>query len=304
MPPRRLSLVLAVLLLSWGAVGLRAQGTGCAGPGAVPMSGRLGKSETTRNFLALTVYPTAPGAPFGRIPELESFPGWTDAGEPVLDADGGWIYAFDSDEAGVGASYFWLVRRARFTDPPLAPTPRQIAFSMAGVDPSRCDADLQPTAAGREALGEAAGHWCGRVKVYLDDYLGIAPFYFDRPLGADERLDLADPDELWNWMRVMYRHESGREPVIDRATFDRGVRLAQDYIAGGDRLPRPLADYLSPCGPGSAPPAAAAAASGDGIPPPEELMQMLGALDAISANLAASQRQVDALRDRIEALLQ
>lgn len=298
--PALARLLLAALLCGPGVAGGAEDLAGCLEPGVVPMAERISKSELTRNFLALTVYAAEPGGPFRRIAELERFPGWTDAGEPVLDADGGWIYAFDHDEAGVGASYYWLLRRAQFAEPRLSPTPRQLAHSMAGVAPAQCGPDLRPTAEGTRAWGEAAPRWCGRVARYLEEWLALAPRYFARPPGPDDPLDLRDPEELWNWMRVMYHHESGRETVLTRATFDRGIRLAADYISAGDRLERPLSDYLHPCeGP---------VAAADPVPPQaaqpttEELMQVLGQLDALSASLGALQRQVDALREEVEAM--
>lgn len=296
MPALRLALLLALWPLATAAQ------DGC---GAVPMAERVSKSERTRNFLALTVYPPEPGAPFNRIPEIEALPGWTDREAPVIDADGGWIYAFESDEAGVAASYFWLMRRARANDPALSPTPRQVSFSIAGVAPSRCGPDLAPSAEGEAAFGADAPYWCGRVARYLEEYLALSPLYFGRPLGPDERLDLRDPEVLWNWLRVMYHHESGRTPVVDRATFDRGMRLASDYLAAGDRLDRPLSDYAGPCAGGAAPvqaQAAPAAPAAPGQGPDAELMQVLGRLDAISANLQVLQRQVDDLRGQVQAL--
>lgn len=284
--------------------------TDCQNPGVTPMSERVSKSELTRNFIALTVYAPAPGAPFRRVAEIEQFPGWTDQGEPVLDSDGGWIYAFEHDESGVGASYFWLLRRAQFTDPKLLPTPRQIAYSMAGVHPSRCSPDLQPTPEGLAAWAEAAPRWCGRVARYLDEWLALARHYYHTPPGPDDVLDFRDPDQLWQWMQVMYHHESGRTPVVDRATFDRGVRLATDFISAGDRLERPITDYLHPCGPTSGQILAEDSLAAEPATPPlagppsdyEELMQILGTLDAMSATLAVMQRQVDDLRGRVEAL--
>lgn len=270
---------------------------GCESSAVTSMSERVSKSELTRNFLALTVYAPAADAPFGRIPEIENFPGWSDRGERVLDADGGWIYAFDHDESGVGVSYYWLLRRARFTEPKLSPTPRQLAHSMAGVAPSSCGPDLRPTPAGIAAHGDAAPRWCSRVGRYIEEWLGLAPLYFGRPLGPDEVLDLRDPDELWNWMRVMYHHEAGRTPVVDRATFDRGIRLAADYISAGDRLERPLSDYLDPCG-AQASPSSAGTEAAQGF----EIVELLRTLDAIDANLAAARQQVEELRARLNAL--
>ncbi|EYD76433.1 hypothetical protein Rumeso_01991 [Rubellimicrobium mesophilum DSM 19309] len=292
-----------LVLAATGALGQDSSSSnaGCVDPNVVPMSERVNKSEFTRNFLALTVYRPAPGAEFRRIAELESFPGWTDEGERVLDSADGWIYRFSSDEAGVGASYFWLLRRAQFTDPKLSPTPRQLAYSMAGVNPASCDGDARPTAAGVAQYGAAAERWCGRIARYLDEWLGLAPLYFAVPPGPDEAMDLSDPDVLWDWMRVMYHHESGRTPVVDRATFERGVRLAADYIRDGDRLERPLGDYLYPCGAE----AVAATALSPGPPATDDaaLRRMLDALDRLSSDLSAMQAQVDGLRSEVEAAL-
>lgn len=231
-----------------GASSSAAAETACVVPDVLPMDKRQKKSETSRNFLALTVYRPEKGKPYSRIAELENFPGWTD-NQSTIDTQDGWIYAFDSDESGVGVSYYWLMKRARYLQNRLRPVVSDAAFSMAGVDPSFCSVDFAPTAEGINAADspkEAKAN-CGKVMEYKTGYLAHSKRYFSRNIDWNTQIDLTNPDELWNWMRTMYRHESGREIVVGRETFDRGIKLAKEYLNNGNTLPRPYADYLYSC---------------------------------------------------------
>ena len=179
----------------------------------------------------------------------------------MTDSSGGLIPALMTDEAGVAISQVWVKKRAWFTHG-LMITPRLLAHSMAGVEPSACDAQVTPTTDGvAAAAGNAAkaAKACDRVVAYLRGYIGFAggrgfaESYFGwTRFDIDETLNLTDAETAWNWMRSTDSHELGRAPVIDRETFERGVRLGDDYIAVFyDGSPatsmRPLSFYQDPC---------------------------------------------------------
>lgn len=216
---------------------------------------RITLSEKTRNFLAITFYPDGAGV-IRLLPYFAEFPGLAAQGG-LTDSRGGLIPALRTDEAGAAISWVWIRKRALFTEG-LRLKPRTVAHSMAGVDPGACDPQMRPTPAGVEAVGDAsAKNACDRVAAYLRGYVGFAngrdfaSDYFGRRVGVDEDLNLAEPETAWNWMRVMYSHESGRPPVITRSAFDRGVRFGDDYIASFyDGVPdvlRPVEFYQDPC---------------------------------------------------------
>ncbi|WP_210248878.1 M23 family metallopeptidase [Aureimonas leprariae] len=214
-------------------------------------------SEQSRNFLAITFYPAADGSPPRLLPYFSNFPGLSPEEGP-RDSRNGVIPRLKTDEAGVAISWVWLRKRALYTDG-LALTPRQVAHSMAGVEPSMCDtADINPTAAALRNFGVAtAVDACARVAAYLRGYIGFAngrnfaSDYFGRNVGIDETLNLAVEADAFNWMRTMYSHESGKAAVVDAATFGRGIRFGEDYIAAYyDNRPdalHPLAYYSDPC---------------------------------------------------------
>ncbi len=212
-------------------------------------------SERSRNFLAITFYPDVSGT-ITMLPYVAAFPGLSPRPGP-LDSKGGLIPRLHTDEAGVALSWVWLKRRARYLDGMVA-TPRAIIHSMAGVDPTVCDAQLVPTDAAREAMGaEAAATACAAVLAYGRGYLGLANGRgfaretFGREIGIDEMLNFEDPETAWRWMAAMYSHESGRAPVIDRETFDRGKVMGEDWIAahygGASERMRPVAFYSAAC---------------------------------------------------------
>ena len=231
-------------------------GSTCIPPNVVPIEQRFTKSEKSRNFLALTVYRDESSGKFSRIGEIEDFPGWFDDSAAITDKDGGWIYAFNSDESGVGVSYYWLMKRTRYVPDKLHPTFRQLAFSMAGVPSAACDSNLNTTPEALKIYGNVntAEKWCGRVKQYRNGWLGAdgksghAKFYFEPDVpNFDSGLDLQSTDVLWSVLRTMYRHESGRDMVLDRLTFDRGISLGKDYLKHGKVLPKPYGQYLFKC---------------------------------------------------------
>ncbi|RWO88575.1 M23 family metallopeptidase [Mesorhizobium sp.] len=213
-------------------------------------------SEITRNFLAITFYPDASGT-IRLLPYFSSFPGLVQGGGKI-DSAGGLIPELTTDEAGVAISRVWIRKRAQFTEG-LRVTPRMVAHSMAGVDPSACDAQVNPTEAGIAAAGSAnkARVMCNKVVSYLRGYIGLgggrgfATDYFGRRVSSDELLDLGESDTSWNWMRTMYSHESGRAPVIGHEAFDRGIAMGDHYISfhydqAADAM-KPIAFYSDPC---------------------------------------------------------
>ena len=214
-------------------------------------------SEITRNFLAITFYPDASGI-IAIHPYVLQFPGYTPVGG-MFDSAGGLVPALFTDEAGVAISWVWIDKRAEFIKGSSF-TPRQAAYSMAGVDPAACTSDLSASAKGIAAAGNnisEATASCDRVLVYLRGYIGFsggrnfAADYFGRSVGPDEKLSLLDKSVRWNWMRTMYSHESGHPPVIDQDVFERGMRFGNDYIASfynqDPTALRKLSYYSDPC---------------------------------------------------------
>ncbi|WP_306752405.1 M23 family metallopeptidase [Paracoccus actinidiae] len=215
-------------------------------------SDRVTLSEKTRNFLAITFYPPKVGERIIVHPYVATFPGTSvepglfDSADPP-----GLIPRMKSDEAGVGLSWVWLNKRARFVAAQTA-TPRNIAYSMAGVDPVTCTAEILPVSDDAKSRSS-----CKAVSVYLAGYIGFgsgrnfAADYFGRSVGIDEVLNFAHPEVAFNWMRTMYSHESKRVALVDADTFIRGVRYGEDWIAeyyGGETgRVRPDAWYGDPC---------------------------------------------------------
>lgn len=271
-------------------------------------------SELTRNFLAITFYP-GPDGTTAVLPYFRDFPAYAAEGGRI-DSGGGLIPALSTDEGGVAISRVWMRKRALFTQG-LVVTPRTVAHSMAGVDPSGCDAQLAPTPAGVTAAGGdavRAERACGRVAAYLQGYVGFgggrgfARDYFGRNVVVDETLNLRDPDTAYNWMRTMYSHESGRAPVIGREVFERGIRYGDDFVAvyydgaPADTL-RPATFYADPCnfsqpGCGSAlqsTETGAAVALDQGVA--RQLSQITRELEALKSRLTGVESAVSALRD-------
>lgn len=217
-----------------------------------PPGDRVTLSEKTRNFLAITFYPPEAGQPITVLPYVAAFPGTsTETGLFDSAIPPGLIPRMKSDEAGVGLSWVWLNKRARFVAAQTA-TPRNIAYSMAGVDPSTCTAEVLPVIDNIESRSA-----CKDVSNYLAGYIGFgggrnfAADYFGRSVSIDEVLNFALPDVAFNWMRTMYSHESGRAALVDADTFTRGVRYGEDWIAEyyGGQTGKVRADswYSNPC---------------------------------------------------------
>jgi murein DD-endopeptidase MepM/ murein hydrolase activator NlpD len=217
-----------------------------------PPGDRVTLSEKTRNFLAITFYPTEAGQPITVLPYVAAFPGASvDSGLFDSANPPGLIPQMKSDEAGVGLSWVWLNKRARYVASNTA-TPRNIAYSMAGVDLATCTGEVRPVIEDAESRS-----YCEAVSAYLAGYIGFgggrnfAADYFGRSVSIDEVLNFALPDVAFNWMRTMYSHESGRAALVDVDTFARGVRYGEDWLAehyGGETgRVRPDAWYGDPC---------------------------------------------------------
>lgn len=208
----------------------------------IALKSRDSLSEMTRNFLALTIYDKNPDDTFAVHKYIRDFPGYVPNGGEI-DSNGGLLPEFSTDEAGIAISWYWIHKRAKFSDPKLSPTPRQLAYSMAGVPPVNCNGDYAATAAGilsQRGDIDAAQRRCDAVRAYIRGYVGMdglnghATKYFGRPFGPDETIPLNDPEIRWKWMRTMYHHESGKPTVFERDVFDRGIIFAEDYMAAAN----------------------------------------------------------------------
>ncbi len=165
---------------------------------------RKSLTEITRNWGAITM----PSADRTRwLPYVRSWPGLLAAGE-VTDSQGGVIPAFETDEAGVGLWWYWLIVRKGF-GPQGRPTLTEIARGIAGD----------------HASDETIAN-------YRRNYWGLTDDYFGRLLNNDEPIDIGNAEPRWALAQVMFHHESGRTPLIDRDTFARGVQFGNDVISG------------------------------------------------------------------------
>lgn len=178
-----------------------------------PVLDRKQKTELTRNWGAITMF--VPWENWSLYIKL--WPGLKLGadGRPIdlqIDRLGGSIMAFESDESGIGIWYYWLLVRKGFGKdgvPTVSPTINQLARGIAG--------DTATATA---------------VANYVNAYTMLSNRYFGRPIGPDEPIDITTPDQLWALGQTMFHHESGRTPLIDRATFDRGIRFGADFMAG------------------------------------------------------------------------
>jgi len=176
-----------------------------------PVLDRRSKTELTRNWGALTMY--TPWENWHSY--IQNSPGLrvgTD-GRPAdvqTDSFGGTIMAFESDEAGVGIWWYWLLVRK--------------GFGADGV------ATAQPTFAelARGIAGASAP--ASSINNYINAYTTLSQQYFGRRLGKDDPIAISDTAELWALGQTMFHHESGRTPLIDQATFERGVRFGTDFM--------------------------------------------------------------------------
>lgn len=207
-------------------------------PGPNPPEGGAGAperksiAEVTRNWGAITMssanrsmwmlqavspkFPNDPDPARRRIPEdgyrwvyVGAWPGLRAAGERT-DSFGDTVPAFETDEAGVALWWFWVKQRKRDR------------FAAAG------NPTLQEIA--RIYGGDNASP--ARVQNYLTQYLLLARDYFKPSVPtSDTPIRVDDPEQRFALAWTMFHHEAGRRPVIDRATFDRGVRLGDDLMA-------------------------------------------------------------------------
>src|SRR5262245_29034772 len=148
------------------------------------------------------------------------WPGLKAAGHRT-DSNRDTVPAFEADEAGVALWWYWLKQRKKshFRSDG-NPTLREIAQIYGG--------DRSTPAA---------------VDNYLTAYLSHGRRYFKGGLpGPDVPIRVADPEQRFALAWTLFHHEAGRRPLIDRATFDRGVRMGDDLM--GRRFVR-LCDYLA-----------------------------------------------------------
>lgn len=195
---------------------VRRSGEGQAGPAAAcadVVLDRRFKTELTRNWGALTMY--TPWENWHAY--IKNWPGLRRGpdGRPVdvqTDSFGGTIMAFETDEAGVGIWWYWLLVRKGYGANGVAtskPTLAEIARGIAGA--------TAPATA---------------IDNYVNAYTRLSQQYFGHQLGKDDAIAITDADELWALGQTMFHHESSRTPLIDRATFDRGIKLGSDFMQG------------------------------------------------------------------------
>lgn len=186
------------------------QPTTCVGETAL---NRQSKTELTRNWGALTMY--VPWESWNSY--IRNWPGLrlgTD-NRPVdvqTDAFGGTIMAFETDESGVGIWWYWLLVRKGYGANGVAvtqPTLVELARGIAGSTASTAVIDN-----------------------YINAYSQLSQRYFGRRLARDEKIAIANADQLWALGQTMFHHESGRTPLIDRETFERGIRFGTDFMQG------------------------------------------------------------------------
>ncbi|MEM7751072.1 MAG: hypothetical protein AAF346_22660, partial [Pseudomonadota bacterium] len=175
------------------------------------------KSERTCNFNALTL---PRGKTLAEMPRyIREWPGLNPKGF-LGDKNGDQIVAFASEQSGIGAWWYWILRRAR----------HGAGLSKLGFGES-----------GHLTLKQLALAMSGRPtvnrfvrNVYLKPYLKFAKQYFGRPIGESQFIDLREPDERWSLARTQFRLESGRHVVTSRQSFECGIRFGNDIIADFD----------------------------------------------------------------------
>lgn len=178
-------------------------------------------TEITRNWGAITMY-VADWHDW--LSYIRLWPGLkkdaTGAPAGVMkDRFNGSVMAFETDEAGVGIWWYWVVVRKGF-----------------GVDGQLTFRTLARGIAGDEASEEAVAN-------YVRAYVRHGTLYFGRTLGPDDTIALSNAEERWALAWTMFHHESGRRPLIDRATFECGVRLGGAATGAGDPEKFATIDY-------------------------------------------------------------
>ncbi|WP_052712436.1 M23 family metallopeptidase [Sinorhizobium meliloti] len=204
---------------------LRKRGEGDAVASCGATLDRQSKTELTRNWGAITMY-----VPWDSwLSYIKLWPGLKlgSDGKPIdvqVDRFGGSIMAFESDESGVGIWWYWLLVRKGFGKDGIAmhnPTFLQIAKGIAG--------ETAPPAS---------------INNYVNAYTVLSEQYFGRRLDQNDPIAISDADERWALASTMFHHEAGRTPLIDRATFERGIQFGTDFMAGAFKGKQA---YLPPC---------------------------------------------------------
>ncbi|MBQ0822678.1 M23 family metallopeptidase [Microvirga sp. HBU67558] len=202
---------------------------------------KLPKSIRTKNFGAITPQTEPASWPLyirrwpDLLPDVE-----------IRDAFGKIIPAFASPEAGVGLWWYWIVQRAGFG------AAGTVSFEKIAVKYSGASSPSEPVVA------KYAGNYSGTA-----EKPGLSSLYFGRFVNRAEDLNLADAEVRWNIARTIFHYEAGRQDVVDRSTFDRGIQLANMILQKGfdAPLPGPVTDPSTPLPPGVQAPLAASGGS-------------------------------------------
>jgi murein DD-endopeptidase MepM/ murein hydrolase activator NlpD len=196
-----------------------ATGGAAAGPAvAVAVDAALPKSLRTKNFGAIT--PITEPAFWPAY--ILKWPGLI-ASIEIRDAFGKIIPAFATDEAGVGLWWYWMVQRAGFGAAGV------VSFEKIALKYSGAASADEPVVA--KYLAAYSGS---------PERPGLSKQYFGRFVDRKESLDLADLETRWRIAQTIFHNEAGRGSV-DRATFDRGVALADRILKHGFDTPATVA---------------------------------------------------------------
>jgi hypothetical protein len=183
-----------------------------AGPAvAAAADAALPKSLRTKNFGAIT--PSTEPAAWPAY--ILKWPGLIRSVE-IRDAFGKIIPAFASDEAGVGLWWYWMVQRAGFGAAGV------VSFEKIALKYSGASTVDEPVVAKYVAAYSGAA-----------ERPGLSKQYFGRFVDRKENLDLADLEIRWRIAQTLFHNEAGRTGSVDRATYDRGVALADRILANG-----------------------------------------------------------------------
>lgn len=133
----------------------------------------------------------------------------------IRDKFGKIIPAFQTDEAGLGIWWYWIVKRAGFGSSGNVSF-EQIATKYSGA---------------QQGDDEAVVPY---VRAYsgTPDRPGLSQQYFNRFVPKNESMSLADRDVRWQIAQTLFHHEAGRKMAFDRATFERGVALGNAVLEG------------------------------------------------------------------------
>ncbi|WP_164919572.1 M23 family metallopeptidase [Hansschlegelia zhihuaiae] len=171
----------------------------------------LPKSLRTKNFGAIT--PSTEPAAWPAY--ILKWPGLIRSVE-IRDAFGKIIPAFATDEAGVGLWWYWMVQRAGFGASGV------VSFEKIALKYSGASTVDEPVVAKYVTAYSGAA-----------ERPGLSKQYFGRFVDRKESLDLADLEIRWRIAQTLFHNEAGRTGSVDRATYDRGVALADRILANG-----------------------------------------------------------------------